>query len=77
MADSELTGVPECELEAALLAIRDSGAECFDPVSFKVISAMADKAVTHRPQTARLVRQRALQRLIAYQDTLAWLEQVD
>lgn len=67
MADSELTGVPECELEAALLAIRDSGAECFDPVSFKVISAMADKAVTHRPQTARLVRQRALVRLIAYQ----------
>lgn len=68
MADSELSSVPEGELEAALLAVRDSGAERFDPVRFRVIAAMADKAATHRPQTARLVRQRALARLIAYQE---------
>ena len=68
MADSELSSVPECELEAALLALRDNGAERFDPVRFRVIAAMADKAATHRPQTARLVRQRALARLIAYQE---------
>lgn len=69
MADSGVNGVPECELEAALLAVRDSGAERFDPVRFQVISAMADKALTHRSRTARLVRQRALVRLTAYQES--------
>ena len=68
MADSEITKVPKCELEAALLAARDSGAARFDPVRFQVIAAMAEKAVAHRPETARLVRQRALARLTIYQE---------
>ena len=68
MADSAVTSMPECELEAALVAVRDSGAEQFDPVRFQVIAAMAEKAITHRPETAKLVRQRALQRLVDYRE---------
>jgi len=60
----------QIELEAALSALRDKGAERFDPARFHVVTSMADKALSHRSETARLVRQRALSRLSAYQEKL-------
>ena len=61
--------VLKAELEAALSSLRNKGAERFDPARFQIITSMSDKALSHRPETARLVRQRALARLNAYQET--------
>ncbi|MEP4485240.1 MAG: DUF2894 domain-containing protein [Halioglobus sp.] len=55
------------ELDHALSAVRETGAEHFDPTRFQIITSMADKALHQRPQTAQLVRKRALARLSAYQ----------
>jgi len=69
MSETGNAGLEE-ELEATLSALRENGAECFDPARFQIIFSMAGRARSLGVKAAGLVRKRALDRANDYQERL-------
>ena len=53
-------------LRPTLAALTEGHADCFDPVRFRFIEALAQKALNQRPPVARAVEKKALQALSDY-----------